>query len=52
MDIPTIWIPIIAAEVRKLQLRSVQIMQGSCVFMLALYTEFVSLVKASILVVL
>jgi hypothetical protein len=44
--------PIIAAEVRKLQLCPMQIMCEKCVFTLVPYREFVSLVMTSILTVL
>jgi hypothetical protein len=52
LDISPIWTLIITAEVRKLQLRPVQIMRENCVFMLVPYREFFSLVMTSILIVL
>jgi predicted GIY-YIG superfamily endonuclease len=52
LDISPIWTPIIAAEVRKLQLRPVQIICENCVFMLVSCREFVLLMMTSILTVL
>jgi hypothetical protein len=48
LDISPIWTPVIAAEVRKLQLRPMQIKGVNCE--LVLYREFVSLVMTSILI--
>jgi hypothetical protein len=42
LDIPPIWTPIIAAEVRNLQLRPVLIMCENCDFISVLYREFIS----------
>jgi hypothetical protein len=49
-DISPIWTPVIEAGVRKLQLRPVYIMCESSVFMLKLYSEFISLLMTSILI--
>jgi hypothetical protein len=42
LDISLIWIPVITTEVRKLQLRPVEIKCENCVFMLVPYREFIS----------
>jgi hypothetical protein len=52
LDISPVRTTIIAANVRKLKLRLVQIMCENCVSMLVPYREFVSLVMTSILMVL
>jgi hypothetical protein len=51
-DISPIWTPVIAAEVRKLQLHPVWVKRENCVFMLLPYIKFVSIVKISVLVAL
>jgi hypothetical protein len=51
LDISPIWTSVIAAEVRRLHLRPVQIMCENCVFMLVPHRELVSLVMAYILIV-
>jgi hypothetical protein len=50
LDISSIWTSIIAAEVRKLQLRPVQTTIENCVLMLVPYSGFFSLVITSILI--
>lgn len=49
-DISPIWIPIITAEVRKLQLQSMQITCANYVFKLVPYKEMFSLVIEPILI--
>jgi hypothetical protein len=52
LDIFPIWTPIIAAEVRKLQIRPVYTTCENYFFMLVPYREFISLAITSILIVL
>jgi hypothetical protein len=52
VDFSPFWTPTIAEEIRKLQLRPVQIIMENCVFMLVPQREIVSLVMASLLIVL